>query len=130
MAHLVGAARMGFYWTPQLSVAISSGRTHDIANLFVCDAASCPPGSANPGLTIQALRSKAPITWFRRAHGIFHSEYRILTTPADQERTCAPGDLGQGSSAIEVSEVTPLGDSLGYRGNRYSIRTRMPSSLH
>lgn len=56
-AHLVGGARMGS--DPHTSVADSFGRTHDIANLFVCDGSLLPTqGSANPGLTIQALAAR------------------------------------------------------------------------
>jgi choline dehydrogenase-like flavoprotein len=56
-AHLVGGARMGK--DPSTSVTDSFGRTHDIANLFVCDGSLLPTqGSANPGLTIQALAAR------------------------------------------------------------------------
>jgi choline dehydrogenase-like flavoprotein len=44
---------------PRTSVTDSFGRTHDIANLFVCDGSLLPTqGSANPGLTIQALAAR------------------------------------------------------------------------
>lgn len=53
-AHLVGAARMGS--DPGASVVDSFGQSHDIPNLFICDGSILPTqGSANPGLTIQAL---------------------------------------------------------------------------
>jgi choline dehydrogenase-like flavoprotein len=56
-AHLVGGARMGS--DPRTSVTNSFGQTHDIANLFVCDGSMLPTqGSANPGLTIQALAAR------------------------------------------------------------------------
>ena len=56
-AHLVGGARMGK--DPRTSVTDSFGRTHDIPNLFVCDGSLLPTqGSANPGLTIQALAAR------------------------------------------------------------------------
>lgn len=56
-AHLVGGARMGS--SPDSSVVDRFGRTHDIANLFVCDGSILPTqGSANPGLTIQALAAR------------------------------------------------------------------------
>ncbi len=56
-AHLVGGARMGN--DPATSVTDSYGRTHDIPNLFVCDGSLLPTqGSANPGLTIQALAAR------------------------------------------------------------------------
>jgi choline dehydrogenase-like flavoprotein len=60
-AHLLGAARMGD--DPASSVVDKFGRTHDIANLFICDGSVMPTqGSANPGLTIQALSARAPTT--------------------------------------------------------------------
>ncbi|HJT57713.1 MAG TPA: GMC family oxidoreductase [Ktedonobacteraceae bacterium] len=56
-AHLVGGARMGN--DPRSSVTDKWGRTHDIPNLFVCDGSLLPTqGSANPGLTIQALAAR------------------------------------------------------------------------
>lgn len=56
-AHLVGGARMGN--DPRTSVTDSFGRTHDIPNLFICDGSLLPTqGSANPGLTIQALAAR------------------------------------------------------------------------
>jgi choline dehydrogenase-like flavoprotein len=56
-AHLVGGARMGN--DARSSVTNSFGRTHDIPNLFVCDGSLLPTqGSANPGLTIQALAAR------------------------------------------------------------------------
>jgi choline dehydrogenase-like flavoprotein len=56
-AHLVGAARMGS--DPGSSVVDRFGRSHDIPNLFVCDGSMMPTqGSANPGLTIQALAAR------------------------------------------------------------------------
>jgi len=56
-AHLVGAARMGR--DPHTSVVDGFGQSHDIANLFICDGSILPTqGSANPGLTIQALAAR------------------------------------------------------------------------
>ena len=56
-AHLVGAARMGS--DPKTSVVDGFGQSHDIANLFICDGSILPTqGSANPGLTIQALAAR------------------------------------------------------------------------
>lgn len=56
-AHLVGAARMGK--RPEDSVCDKFGRTWDIPNLFICDGSVMPTqGSANPGLTIQALAAR------------------------------------------------------------------------
>ncbi|HLI70598.1 MAG TPA: GMC family oxidoreductase [Ktedonobacteraceae bacterium] len=56
-AHLVGGARMGD--DPRASVVDKFGRTHDILNIFICDGSVLPTqGSANPGLTIQALAAR------------------------------------------------------------------------
>ncbi|HEX2909305.1 MAG TPA: GMC family oxidoreductase [Chloroflexia bacterium] len=56
-AHLVGAARMGK--DPSTSVVNGFCQSHDIPNLFVCDGSVLPTqGSANPGLTIQALAAR------------------------------------------------------------------------
>lgn len=56
-AHLVGAARMGS--DPRTSVVDRFGRAHEVPNLFVCDGSVFPTqGSANPGLTIQALAAR------------------------------------------------------------------------
>jgi choline dehydrogenase-like flavoprotein len=56
-AHLVGGARMGA--SPRDSVVDGFGRSWDIPNLFVCDGSILPTqGSANPGLTIQALAAR------------------------------------------------------------------------
>lgn len=56
-AHLVGGARMGA--SASDSVVNGFGRTWDIPNLFICDGSVLPTqGSANPGLTIQALAAR------------------------------------------------------------------------
>ncbi len=56
-AHLVGACRMGAH--PESSVCDRFGRTWDVDNLFVMDGSVMPTqGSANPGLTIQALAAR------------------------------------------------------------------------
>jgi choline dehydrogenase-like flavoprotein len=56
-AHLIGGARMGS--DPRESVVDKFGRTHDIPNLFCCDGSIFPTqGSANPGLTIQAMAAR------------------------------------------------------------------------
>jgi choline dehydrogenase-like flavoprotein len=80
-AHLVGAARMGK--DPATSVADKFGRTHDIPNLFICDGSLLPTqGSANPGLTIQALAARAADYLIREGDAIFSSSRRDLTEPA------------------------------------------------
>ncbi len=56
-AHLVGGARMGN--DPRTSVVNKWHQTHDIPNLWICDGSVfVTQGSANPGLTIQALAAR------------------------------------------------------------------------
>lgn len=79
-AHLVGAARMGN--DPAKSVVDQYGRTHDIANLFVCDGSILPTqGSANPGLTIQCLAARTADYLISQGTKIFDSEARDMTRP-------------------------------------------------
>ncbi|MGA7316966.1 MAG: GMC family oxidoreductase [Silvibacterium sp.] len=80
-AHLVGAVRMGS--DPSASVVDKFGRTHDIPNLFVCDGSILPTqGSANPGLTIQALAARTADYLIKQGEAIFFSNRRDLTEPA------------------------------------------------
>ncbi len=79
-AHLVGAARMGA--DPETSVTDLWGRTHDVANLFICDGSLFPTqGSANPGLTIQALAARTADYLISHAEQIFKSNERDMTPP-------------------------------------------------
>ncbi len=79
-AHLVGGARMGD--DPGTSVADKYGRTHDVSNLFVCDGSLMPTqGSANPGLTIQALAARTADYLISQGDKIFTSEQRDMTPP-------------------------------------------------
>ena len=79
-AHLVGASRMGS--DPSTSVVDKFGRTHDIPNLFVCDGSVMPTqGSANPGLTIQALAARTADYLIKQGDTIFYSNRRDLNEP-------------------------------------------------
>lgn len=79
-AHLVGAVRMGS--DPSTSVVDKFGRTHDIPNLFVCDGSILPTqGSANPGLTIQALAARTADYLIQQGDAIFFSKRRELMEP-------------------------------------------------
>jgi choline dehydrogenase-like flavoprotein len=52
--HLLGTARMGA--DPRTSVVDSSGRAHDVPNLYIADGSIfVTGGSANPTCTISAL---------------------------------------------------------------------------
>jgi choline dehydrogenase-like flavoprotein len=89
-AHLVGGARMGS--DPGASVVDKFGRTHDIANLFVCDGSILPTqGSANPGLTIQALAARTADYLIAQGAAIFNSSARCLDTPPMRRDLSPPG---------------------------------------
>jgi len=79
-AHLVGAARMGR--DPGASVVDGFCRSHDIPNLFVCDGSVLPTqGSANPGLTIQALAARTADYLISQGTRIFSSDRREMIAP-------------------------------------------------
>jgi choline dehydrogenase-like flavoprotein len=94
-AHLVGAARMGS--DPAKSVVDKFGRTHDIANLFVCDGSVMPTqGSANPGLTIQALAARTADYLISQGTTVFNSDKRDLTDPPVRRHLSPPGTHWKG----------------------------------
>ncbi|HEX8926246.1 MAG TPA: GMC family oxidoreductase, partial [Terriglobales bacterium] len=74
-AHLVGAARMGA--DARSSVVDKFCRTWDVPNLFICDGSVMPTqGSANPGLTIQALAARTADYLISQGDTIFNSNRR------------------------------------------------------
>jgi len=80
-AHLIGGARMGS--DPQSSVVDSFGRTHDIANLFCCDGSIMPTqGSANPGLTSQALAARTADYLITEREGVLRRRPAAVTVGA------------------------------------------------
>jgi choline dehydrogenase-like flavoprotein len=94
-AHLVGAARMGS--DPKTSVVDKFGRTHDIANLFVCDGSIMPTqGSANPGLTIQALAARTADYLISQGARIFNSDVRDMNSPPIRRELAPPETWGKG----------------------------------
>jgi choline dehydrogenase-like flavoprotein len=94
-ALLVGAARMGK--NPATSVVDSFGRSHDIANLSVCDGSILPTqGSANPGLTIQALAARTADYLIFQGTAIFNSDQRDMTPPPARSELSPPGTHGPG----------------------------------
>jgi len=94
-AHLVGASRMGS--DPETSVVDRFGRTHDIANLFVCDGSVLPTqGSANPGLTIQALAARTADYLISQGDRIFNSNSRDMTPPPVRYNLSPPGTFWKG----------------------------------
>jgi choline dehydrogenase-like flavoprotein len=98
-AHLVGAARMGS--DPSTSVVDKFGRTHDIPNLFVCDGSILPTqGSANPGLTIQALAARTADYLIKQGDTIFCSNRRDLNEPGIRYDLSPPDTRFKGNPRI------------------------------
>jgi len=99
-AHLVGAARMGS--DPRSSVVDKYGRTHDIDNLFVCDGSLFPTqGSANPGLTIQALAARLADYLIYQGDAIFRCGIaRSMETPPVRHDLSPPHTFGSGVPTI------------------------------
>jgi choline dehydrogenase-like flavoprotein len=94
-AHLVGACRMGS--DPRTSVVDRFGRSHDVANLFVCDGSILPTqGSANPGLTIQALAARTADYLISQGEAIFTSDHRDMTPPPIRRELAPPETWGAG----------------------------------
>jgi choline dehydrogenase-like flavoprotein len=94
-AHLVGAARMGD--DPRSSVTDKFGRTHDIDNLFVCDGSVFPTqGSANPGLTIQALAARTADYLIAQGDQVFRPGKRVLEAPPIRHDLSPPDTFGHG----------------------------------
>lgn len=95
-AHLVGAARMGS--RPEDSVCDKFGRTWDVPNLFVMDGSVMPTqGSANPGLTIQALAARTADFLISQGEAIFSSGKRDMTTPPVRHSLSPPDTFSKGA---------------------------------
>jgi choline dehydrogenase-like flavoprotein len=98
-AHLVGAARMGN--DPATSVVDKYGRTHDIANLFICDGSVMPTqGSANPGLTIQALSARTADYLISQGAAIFNSDKRDMECPPVRRNLSPNATWGHGAPRL------------------------------
>ncbi len=99
-AHLVGGARMGS--DPSTSVVDKFGRTHEIANLFLCDGSIFPTqGSANPGLTIQALAARTADYLIAQGEAIFNSDRRDMTQPPIRPELAPPDTWGHGMPRLK-----------------------------
>lgn len=82
---------------PRTSVVDKFGRTHDIANLFVCDGSILPTqGSANPGLTIQALAARTADYLIAQGTTIFSSSKRDQAEPPMRRNLAPPDTWGHG----------------------------------
>jgi len=94
-AHLVGGCRMGS--DPATSVVDKFGRTHDVANLFVMDGSVFPTqGSANPGLTIQALAARTADYLISQGDRVFTSDDRDHAEPKIRRGLAPPETWGKG----------------------------------
>lgn len=94
-AHLVGAARMGS--DPKSSVVDQFGRSHDVANLFICDGSIMPTqGSANPGLTIMALAARIGDYLIEQGSRVFDSSVREMNAPKIRRDLSPPDTWGHG----------------------------------
>ena len=94
-AHLVGACRMGS--DPSSSVDDQYGRSHDDANLFVFDGSVLPTqGSANPGLTIQALAARTADYLISQGTRIFSSDQRDATPGTFRKELAVKGSFSRG----------------------------------
>jgi choline dehydrogenase-like flavoprotein len=99
-AHLVGGCRMGS--DPETSVVDKFGRSHDVANLFVCDGSIFPTqGSANPGLTIQALAARTADYLISQGDHVFTSDARDMTPPKIRKELAPPETWGKGVPRVK-----------------------------
>ena len=95
-AHLVGASRMSA--TPETGVCDKFGRTWDVDNLFVMDGSVMPTqGSANPGLTIQALAARTADYLISHHASILAGRPRDLTEPPVRTSLSPPGTFTKGA---------------------------------
>jgi choline dehydrogenase-like flavoprotein len=91
-AHLVGGCRMSA--TPETGVCDKFGRTWDVPNLFVMDGSVMPTqGSANPGLTIQALAARTADHLISCRD---HITKRSSDEPPCRKELSPPGTFGRG----------------------------------
>jgi choline dehydrogenase-like flavoprotein len=94
-AHLVGGARMSA--TSDAGICDKFGRTWDIPNLFIMDGSVFPTqGSANPGLTIQALAARTADYLITQNDAIFRSSKRDLAEPQCRRTLSPPGTFSKG----------------------------------
>ncbi|MGI4827884.1 MAG: GMC family oxidoreductase [Janthinobacterium lividum] len=95
-AHLVGGARMSK--SAESGVVDKYGRTWDVPNLFVMDGSVMPTqGSANPGLTIQALAARTADYLISQSEAIFSGSKRDMTAPPVRKSLSPPGTFLHGA---------------------------------
>ncbi len=95
-AHLVGGARMSA--SAEHGVCDKFGRTWDVPNLFIMDGSVMPTqGSANPGLTIQALAARTADYLISQSEAIFTGNKRDMTAPPVRKTLSPPGTFRHGA---------------------------------
>lgn len=99
-AHLVGAARMSA--RPEDGVCDKFGRTWDVENLFVMDGSVMPTqGSANPGLTIQALAARTADYLIEQGDAVLVAGGKKgMEEPNVRKSMSPPGTFGKGVPRI------------------------------
>jgi choline dehydrogenase-like flavoprotein len=98
-AHLIGGARMGD--DPLTSVTDKFGQTHDIPNLFCCDGSIFPTqGSANPGLTIQAMAARTADYLIAERDNILAKKPGSQREPSVRRDLSPPGTYQRGVPAL------------------------------
>ncbi len=86
---------------PASSLVDKFGRTHEIANLFVRDGSILPTqGSANPGLTIQALAGAHSGLSHPKGTSYFASNRKDMTEPRFKKDLAPPGTFGTGAPRV------------------------------
>jgi choline dehydrogenase-like flavoprotein len=84
--------------TPHGGVCDKFGRTWDVPNLFVMDGSVMPTqGSANPGLTIQALAARTADYLISQGETVFTSSQRDMTEPPCRKSLAPPGTFTRGA---------------------------------
>jgi choline dehydrogenase-like flavoprotein len=83
--------------TSDAGICDKFGRTWDIPNLFIMDGSVFPTqGSANPGLTIQALAARTADYLITQNDAIFRSSKRDLAEPQCRRTLSPPGTFSKG----------------------------------
>jgi choline dehydrogenase-like flavoprotein len=106
-AHLVGAARMGS--DSRSSVVNGFGQSHDIPNLFICDGSILPTqGSANPGLTIQALAARTADYLISERENVLRKQPLTYLIPPVRTELSPRGTSGRGVPRYKGSSKAVL----------------------
>ena len=85
------------------------GRTTNIANLFVCDGSILPTqGSANPGLTIQALAARTADYLISQGERIFTFGGAGYDSPAGSYPVGAIRDCSRGIPGPSTNDCTKV----------------------